>query len=130
MERRYENEGNCGTHNSPAEAVWPMFLTDPLPKYFLRQPRDKIESLIKEQWSQILMTGVKEQGPGRVHLSGISWFIKCILDDHQTPGRGWHRGRSNWHFQCCLYQVFCISLHTYLMLAEAQILVLVFHSLV
>ena len=69
MEIRYGNEGTCGTCNSLAEAVWLRFLTYPVSKYFLRQPRDKIESLIKEQWGQILMTGVKEQGPGRVHLS-------------------------------------------------------------
>ena len=132
MERRYENEGNCGTCNSPAEAVWPTFPTDPLPKYFLRQLRDKIESLIKEQWGQILTTGVKEQGPGRAHLSGISvgslnasWAIIRPQGEADIEEE-----RSNWHFQHCLYQVFCIFLHTYLMLAEAQILVLVFNSLV
>lgn len=65
MERRYENEGNRGT----SEALWPRFLTDPLPKYFLKQPRDNIESLIKELRGQILTTGVKAQGPVRAHLS-------------------------------------------------------------
>ena len=57
------------------------------------------------------------------------WNPQSITWGHQGEA-GIEEERSNWHFQCCLYQVFCISLHTYLMLAEAQILVLVFKSLV
>ena len=85
MERRYENEGNCVT----AEAVWPKFLTDPLPKYFLKQPRDNIESLIKENvgsdsddWGE--GAGTSKSTP----VLNLCWLIKFILDNHQTPGRG------------------------------------------
>ena len=119
-----------------ADALWPQLpdkSSGTLPNYFLRQPADKIGPCVKASWGQSLMTGGREQGPGKAYLhfwSSVCPFIKFILTDHQDSGRDWHRVQGPHKrkvtgiFKSCIYHVLYIILCSYIMIKAAQILFL------
>lgn len=103
------------THS--AQAVRPQVpdkSSDSLPKCFPRQPKDKVGSLLKTQWGQVLMTWEEAGTRKSVPLSWISLcsLLKFILfyqiirpQGEAGVGDRGHTGVTG-TFKHCIYQCF------------------------